>query len=89
MRQELGKYYLRYAWYPKRLSNGQLIWFRHYYEAQLDTLFVDPVYTRSRLSEEDFLIGTLRGDIVNGYDPCGISYDRERMLNAADSSFQE
>lgn len=82
MKQELGKYYLRYAWFPRRLNNGKLIWFSKYYEARMDTPLIEPVYTISRLSEEDYLVDTLMGVIVDGVDHLGTSFDRERMLNA-------
>lgn len=83
MKQEPGKYYLRYAWFPKRLNNGKLTWLKKYHEAHLDLPILEPVYTIHRLSEEEYLIAILRGYIVDGYDYLGTSYAYERMLNAS------
>lgn len=66
MKQEIDKYYLRYAWFPKTLSSGEKIWFEYYYEAHFDLLFVDPVYTVSRISKIDYVVESLKGTIVNG-----------------------
>jgi hypothetical protein len=84
MTQELGKYYLRFAWFPKILDGGENIWFKNYYEVHLDLPILDPVYTIRRISTVDYVIESLKGNIANGrhvghFD----SYAFERMLNAA------
>ncbi len=83
MAQELGKYYLRFAWLPNTLSDGTRIWFDTYYEVHLDLPVLDPVYTIRRISSADYIIETLKGNIVNGYDQGHIDDSFERMLNAA------
>jgi hypothetical protein len=83
---ELGKYYLRFAWFPKTLSNGQKIWFESYYEVHLDLPIIDPVYTIRRITAVDYIIETLKGEIVNGRAVKNWEEDAfERMLNAAKS----
>ncbi len=85
MKQEYGKYYLHFAWFPKILSNGDRIWFEYYYEAYLDLPILDLVYTIRRLNTTDYLVETLKGNIVDGMDMRPV----ESMLNAAYSKFQE
>jgi hypothetical protein len=84
MKQEYGKYYLHFAWLPKVLSNGDSIWLTNYHEAYLNLPILDLVYTIRRISPADYIIETLRGDIVDGHDMRPI----ESMLNAAYSDFQ-
>ena len=86
MKQEFGKYYLRYAWFPKTLDNGQKIWFEHFYEVHYDLPVVEPVYTISRISVMDYLIESIKGTIVNGRSTkSSIDGTIDRMLNAAES----
>jgi hypothetical protein len=66
MKQEPGKYYLRYAWFPKILDNGEKIWFRYYYEVHINLPTVDPVYTISRISQIDYIVEALKGTIIDG-----------------------
>lgn len=83
MKQEFGKYYLRYAWFPKTLDNGEKIWFKNYYEVHFDLLFIDPVYTISRISTVDYIVECLKGTIVDGHSvDWGFNSAAERMLNA-------
>jgi len=83
MTQELGKYYLRFAWFPKTLSSGEKIWFKDYYEVHLDLPVIDPVYTIRLISTIDYIIESLKGNIINGMDQGHIDDAFERMLNAA------
>jgi len=87
MTQELGKYYLRFAWFPKILSDGKKIWFKNYYEVYLDLPIIDPVYTIRCISTADYIIETLRGNIIDGKDQGHIDDAFERMLNAARVNF--
>lgn len=66
MKQEPGKYYLRYAWFPKTLDNNEKIWFDCFYEMHLGLPTVDPVYTTSRISKIDYIVESLKGTIVDG-----------------------
>jgi hypothetical protein len=87
MTQELGKYYLQYAWFPKILNNGKKIWLQHYYEVHLDLPILDLVYTIKRLDTAEYIIECLRGNIVDGYSIRiweEIAFE-ESMLNAAKS----
>ena len=88
MKQEFGKYYLRYAWFPKTLDNNEKVWFENYYEVHFNLPIVDPVYTISRISVIDYLVESIKGNIVNGYGihssiHGGIDIILDRMLNAA------
>ena len=83
MTQELDKYYLRFAWFPKTLSSGEKIWFKDYYEVHLDLPVIDPVYTIRCISPIDYVAESLKGNIINGMDQGHIDDAFERMLNAA------
>jgi hypothetical protein len=84
MKQEFGKYYLRFAWFPKTLNDGQKIWIKNYYEVHFNLPIVDPVYTISRISVIDYLIESIKGNIVSGHDIRNrIDITIDRMLNAA------
>ena len=86
MKQEFGKYYLRFAWLPKTLDSKKRIWLKNYYEVHFDLPVIDPVYTISRISTVDYIIETLRGTIVNGRSvDWGFLVTSERMLNATKS----
>jgi len=83
MKQELGKYYLRFAWFPKTLDNDEKIWFDYFYEVHFDLPIIDPVYTISRISKVDYLIRCLKGTIVDGRSvDWGFNATADRMLNA-------
>lgn len=85
MTKQLGKYYLRFAWFPKTLTHSkEKIWWDHYYEAHLDLPILDPVYTIKTMSTTDYIVEALKGNIIDGYDQTdGDAF--ERMLNAAKS----
>jgi hypothetical protein len=83
MTQVLGKYYLRFAWLPILLSDGSKIWLKNYYEVHLDLPVLDPVYTIRYISTADYVVETLRGNIINGMDQGHMDDSFERMLNAA------
>jgi hypothetical protein len=83
MMQVLGKYYLRFAWLPKTLSDGTEIWLKDYYEVHLDLPVLDPVYTIRYISPADYIVESLRGNIINGMDQGHVDDSFERMLNAA------
>jgi hypothetical protein len=83
MKQEFGKYYLRYAWFPKTLDNDEKVWFKYFYEVHFDLPMVDPVYTISRISTVDYIVECLKGTIVNGRSvDWGFNVTADRMLNA-------
>ena len=73
---DANKYYLKFAWFPKVLTNGQRIWWERYYEATLrmplswanHVQATYMTYTKRRLSTVDYLVETLKGDIVEGVD---------------------
>jgi hypothetical protein len=84
MKQEIGKYYLRFAWFPKTLDNNEKVWLENYYEAHFNLPIVDPVYTISRISVIDYLVESIKGNIVDRYSiNCGLDIIIDRMLNAA------
>ena len=86
MKQEFGKYYLRFAWLPKSLDSKEKIWLKNYYEVHFDLPVIDSVYTISRISTVDYIIETLKGNIVNGRSiDWGFCVTAERMLNAINS----
>lgn len=71
MVRNVNKYHLKFAWLPKLLSNGDRIWFEHYYEVVFSMPIIHKsgmFYTRKRISKADYLIEALKGNIVDGVD---------------------
>lgn len=86
MKQEFGKYYLRFAWFPITLDNDEKVWLKNYYEVHFNLPIIDPVYTISRISTSDYIIETLKGNIIDGRSvDWDFSIIADRMLNAARS----
>lgn len=72
-----NKYKLRFAWFPKTLSDGRKIWFENYYRATLSLPIIyntgrsqsfEMHYTIRNISTTDYLVETLKGNIVDGID---------------------
>lgn len=60
-----NKYYSKFSFLPKKMSNGNWVWFKKYHEAYLSTPFVATWFIIRRLESEDYMIEIIKGDIVD------------------------
>lgn len=68
MTKTKDKYYCKFSFLPTKLSNGRWLWFKVYHEANLTTAFVHNWVVVRRIDGEDYIIETLKGDIIDGIE---------------------
>jgi len=49
------------------MFSNKIIWLQNYYEVRLKLPFVDTVYTRKKVTAEEYVFYSLSGKIIEGW----------------------